>query len=389
MSPFLLLGFSTPLSSCTFRGGYQHIWVEERTQSHGGMSETFTGAKWLPRLGPREYGECFHILSIDGGGVRGIIPALILSEVEKRVRRPISRLFDLMVGTSTGAIIAMGLSKPHSEDPEQPAYSAQDLVRLYESDAETIFPPTTWIVDKVKDAQAIVSPKYSERGAEDVFMRYFGDTYLHEALTRVRIPSYEIEERRHLFFTSYGQYSRYRMRDVARAATAAPTYFRPARIWVNYATARLEKKGYLAVVDGGVFANNPTSFAIAEANYAPEDVLVVSLGTGEPSRSIQYETAKDWGLWSWSKALVDIVFSDPGIDAELKNTFPPQSYFRFQVQLDPLNEDLDNADSLNIKRLKAQTEELLREREQEISLLVDLLTLKRPPEDYCLKKRRS
>ena len=72
----------------------------------------------------------YRVLSVDGGGVRGIIPALILAEIEDRTKRPIHQLFDLISGTSTGGILALGLTKPGSDGRVEK--SAMDVVRLYE-----------------------------------------------------------------------------------------------------------------------------------------------------------------------------------------------------------------------------------------------------------------
>lgn len=82
------------------------------------------------------------ILSIDGGGIRGIIPAIILAEIEKRSRKPISQIFDLMAGTSTGGIVVAGLCKKDKEGSLQ--YSANDLVELYQQYGPYIFKSSFW-----------------------------------------------------------------------------------------------------------------------------------------------------------------------------------------------------------------------------------------------------
>lgn len=82
--------------------------------------------------------KTIKILSIDGGGIRGIIPALILAEIEQRTGKPICQMFDLIAGTSTGGILALGLTRP--DDTGQPAYRAEDLVRLYKTEGPVIFP---------------------------------------------------------------------------------------------------------------------------------------------------------------------------------------------------------------------------------------------------------
>ena len=106
-------------------------------------SRTETAVTWVPRLGPRDYGDCTRILSLDGGGVRGLVPALILAEIEERTGRPIYQQFDLIVGTSTGSILALGLTRPSDADARRPAFAAKDLVQLYRAHAARIFPYRT------------------------------------------------------------------------------------------------------------------------------------------------------------------------------------------------------------------------------------------------------
>src|SRR5918995_672220 len=80
----------------------------------------------------------FKVLSIDGGGIRGIIPAMVLARLEKQTGRPIAEMFDLIAGTSTGGILALGLTLP--SDDGKPRYAAKDLLELYEKDGSRIFP---------------------------------------------------------------------------------------------------------------------------------------------------------------------------------------------------------------------------------------------------------
>jgi patatin-like phospholipase/acyl hydrolase len=85
--------------------------------------------------------KTYNILSIDGGGIRGIIPAMLLCEIEKRTGKPISELFDYVAGTSTGGILALGLNAPSEGDPHKPRYSAKDLLEVYEKHGNEIFSP--------------------------------------------------------------------------------------------------------------------------------------------------------------------------------------------------------------------------------------------------------
>src|SRR2546421_11063200 len=102
------------------------------------------------------------ILSIDGGGIRGIIPATVLAEIEKRTKKPIAKLFDLIAGTSTGGIIALALTKPNYEG--KPEYQAQDVVDLYELKGQNIFHQSMW--HRLNTFNNLIEEKYQVEGLQ-------------------------------------------------------------------------------------------------------------------------------------------------------------------------------------------------------------------------------
>jgi patatin-like phospholipase/acyl hydrolase len=101
----------------------------------------------------------FRVLSIDGGGIRGIIPALILAELEQRAERPIAKIFDLVAGTSTGGILAVGLTMAGAR--RKPKYSARDLVALYEEEGDDIFHRSKW--HQIRAVGSLAEEKIPER----------------------------------------------------------------------------------------------------------------------------------------------------------------------------------------------------------------------------------
>src|ERR1700685_3528229 len=110
------------------------------------------------------------ILSIDGGGIRGIIPAIILSHIEKLLQKPIAKLFDLIAGTSTGGILALGLTKPDAKG--EPQYSAADLASLYVSEGARIFSRSFWY--RLLALNNFSDKKHPATGIEAVLEEYFG-----------------------------------------------------------------------------------------------------------------------------------------------------------------------------------------------------------------------
>lgn len=296
----------------------------------------------------------FKILSIDGGGIRGIIPALILVEIEQRTGRPISESFDMLAGTSTGGIIALGLTKPGAEG--KPDKSARDVLALYEREGGTIFPVT---LRERLHLEAFAGAKYDAKGIESTLQKYFGDVRLKDSLKPVVVPSYDIEKQMPIFFKSESARSKpdydFPMRQVARATSAAPTYFPPERIDTS------DPVEYYALVDGGVIAANPAMCAYAEAvklgRVGDGGVLMVSLGTGELRHPIKYDEARNWGQLEWARPVLDIALqgSSTTVDYQLQQLLEPdgpqQTYFRFQVELGEGTTAMDDARPEHLKAL--------------------------------------
>ena len=305
--------------------------------------------------------DLVKILSIDGGGIRGIIPATVLTEIERRTGARIGELFDLIAGTSTGGILALGLVKPDSSG--RPQYTAADLAELYEREGHRIFERSLW--HEIVAMDNLLDEKYPVAGLEAVLEQYFGEARLRDAVTEVLVPSYELETREPWFFARHkaradAAYD-FPMRYVARATSAAPTYFEPLELTVT--------KPPGAFVDGGVFANNPTMCGYVEAKELhPEadDVLVVSVGTGEYTRPIRYAEAKDWGLARWAKPILDVVFDgvsktvdhQMGLLCRDSDGGDPR-YYRIQTELDRGSDDMDNTTPANLAALKEKAHELI------------------------------
>ncbi|MCH4826813.1 patatin-like phospholipase family protein [Planococcus halocryophilus] len=308
-----------------------------------------------------------RILAIDGGGVRGVIPAMLLAELEAQSGKPVSELFDLVVGASTGGILALGLVAPDPKDMTKPRYTAEQFLGFYKEESHEIFNKSLFF----KITRGIFTSRYQAMALEKALKKYFGSTMLSEAIVHVVVPSYELHGRFTAFFKSRDILTKkierdVMMRDVARAASAAPTYFIPKKI-----------KAYpkASFIDGGVFANNPAMCAYADAKeiFPDEELLIVSLGTGNPQLTIQFEKFRTWGLLGWAKPLWYILLdgSSDVVDYQLKFVLPnreeSQRYYRFQIELlQPGTEKLDDGSAENINALIKLGQELLDTRREDI-----------------------
>lgn len=320
----------------------------------------------------------FRVLSIDGGGIRGIIPALVLAEVEQRTGRPIADTFDLIAGTSTGGILALGLTVPGEDG--RPRYAAADLVRFYLDQGPRIFSRSLW--RRITGLENLLEEKYPSAPIEQVLQSTLGDARLADALTPVLVTSYDIERRQPFFFKSHRADEPGRdvaMWQAARATSAAPTYFEPERIDREDGT-----RAHQSLVDGGVFANNPAMCAYVESQdhrvFDPdEDVALLSLGTGELTRPIPHEDAVGWGLAQWAQPLLGVAFDgvSDAVDYQLRTVLGRArgrgGYWRLQVRLDEGSDDLDDASRTNLRVLQLKAEQLVADSRDELDEVLPLL----------------
>jgi uncharacterized protein len=297
-----------------------------------------------------------NVLSIDGGGIRGIIPASILATIHAGVGQPLHKVFDLISGTSTGGIIALGIGT--TAKGNQP-YAPAELVKLYVDNGPAIFQKNF-----LTPAKSLFGPKYSPYALEQTLENFFGDTRFSTALTPLLISSYDLATQLPYFFKSHriGQNPAYdwEAKKIARATSAAPTYFPPFR------ATRDDKERALA--DGGIFVNNPAMAAYAEARklYAEAtDFFVVSVGTGDRSDRITYQQAKRWGLLGWARQIIPVMMDSvsEAVDYELNAIFGSAAkhvHFRLQPELTIASNDMDDASSENLGNLNQQAAEFLR-----------------------------
>ena len=325
------------------------------------------------------------ILSIDGGGIRGIIPARIVAEIEQKTGKAAADLFDLIAGTSTGGIIALALATPREPGGSQPKYSGLELIKLYEKYGEKIFSRPLW--HRITSVWGLKGPKYEPAGIEAVLSDYFGDSRLHDALTNVLVTSYNTQGPAPAFFKSWrakklaaGWTSAirnrfdFRLREIARATSAAPTFFPPLRL-----PDLVQGQPEMCLIDGGVFANNPAMCAWAEAPAlfpGVDEFIVVSIGTGNDEDKVSYADAKGWGLAGWARSLVKILFDGVSdtVDYQMEQRLHEgRKYYRFQADLGGRTA-LDDASEENIRGLLRIGEEIISRQESTLETVCSELT---------------
>jgi patatin-like phospholipase/acyl hydrolase len=287
----------------------------------------------------------FKILSIDGGGLRGIVPLLILKEIEKRTGKRIHELFDMMVGTSTGGLIAACLTL-RKEGSSEPLYTIDELSKMYTEYGSTIFPIEGSIGKFFKKANNLINPQFSDKGIDQVLKKFISEQRIKDAIRPIIVSTYDLNSNQAVFFktseAAENNMVNARIYDICRATSAAPTYL-PAYSF-NY------KGQMLTGIDGGTFINNPTMAAIAEiskygqagfykkadgSKVAFEDIAILSLGTGTYTGSISQRQAVSWGQLQWITCITDIMMRgvNQTTDYEAKEMLSNNQYLRLNISI--------------------------------------------------------
>jgi uncharacterized protein len=314
-----------------------------------------------------------RILSLDGGGIRGIITCVVLKYIEEQLQEldhPNAKLgdyFDLIAGSSTGGLIAAILLFP--DENKKAKFSVQEALDLYDKKGESIFNVSFW--ERLINPFGMFNEKISQENIEKQLKTFFGKLEIKDFIKPCLITSYDVESRKAKFFTSHDAddpIENFYAKDVCRATSAAPTYFEPAHIKSFYGQE-------FALIDGGVFANNPSLCAYSEArkiafkkvlnneekiNYpSMKDMIIISVGTGTVLRSYKFEEFKNIGKLKWVTPLIDILLSS-NVEtvnyhlhkmAQTLHKNDCENYHRLMPDLHNASPEMDDTSRENIQEL--------------------------------------
>lgn len=311
-----------------------------------------------------------RILSIDGGGVKGIIPAMICSYLEDEISKKIDRkvylheYFDLIVGTSTGGILGGLYVSPNY-------YSANEILELYKKTGSKIFKKR--LFRRLTSFGGILRPKYSTSILEKLGDQLFGDLRLSETLKPFMTTSYDLLRAKEIFFDSINAKKKsirnFMLKDVIIATSSAPVYFNAKKL------VSINKDEYNCI-DGGIFANNPALVGYAEARHIDfssllgkdkpsfpdsDNMLLISLGTGQKEGFSSYEHLRKEGGAKWVLPIINILFSTQANtdDFVLRRIFDSSknkwNYYRLNPTLYNSSLEMDNASKKNIENLIKDT----------------------------------
>ncbi|KAF5466857.1 hypothetical protein F2P56_016740 [Juglans regia] len=347
------------------------------------------------------------ILSIDGGGIRGIIPAAILAFLESELQEldgeeaRLADYFDVIAGTSTGGLVTAMLATPNENN--RPLFDAKDIKPFYLEHGPGIFPQNSGLFGAIRKMfRSLIGPKYDGKYLHGVLREKLGETRLDNTLTNVVIPTFDIKHLQPTIFSSYEAKNdpclNAQLSDICIGTSAAPTYL-PAHHF-NHQTSAGNFSNF-NLIDGGVVANNPALVAInqvikqifdANPDFFPIKstdygrFLVISIGTGSGKIEKRYNAkmAAKWGLLNWlihggSVPLVD-VFSQASadmVDSNLAVVFQAlhseENYLRIQDDtLTGTAASVDNSTKENLNKLVEIGEKLLKKPVSRVNLQTGL-----------------
>ncbi|XP_051120999.1 patatin-like protein 1 [Andrographis paniculata] len=341
----------------------------------------------IPICNAQTKGRLATVLSIDGGGIRGIVPGVVLAHLESKLQEidglsaRIADYFDVIAGTSSGGLITTMLTAPGADN--QPVYAAKDITSFYMEHGPRIFPQSRRNKFVDSSVKLFKGPKYDGKYLKALVRRLLGNLTVSQTLTNVVIPAYDIRRLQTVIFnTKDGQTNATKnalLSDVCLGTSAAPTFLPPHYFEIKDAEGNIRT---FDLVDGGVAANNPTLAAIMQISkeillgkfklmdMQPQDkdrLLVLSLGTGLSKQEEKYNAADatKWGMLRWvynngASPLIDIYgdASSDMVDIHVSTTFQSlgneQNYLR--IQEDNLAGDASSLDISTNNNMKTLVE---------------------------------
>ncbi|QMS92055.1 patatin-like phospholipase family protein [Nostoc edaphicum CCNP1411] len=348
--------------------------------------------------------EKFKILVLDGGGIRGVVTAIILQSVQEQVGKPLNQYFDLIAGTSTGSILAAGIAL---------GLEPKKLINIYEKRGQEIF-NALWLRKNVM--KWFLGSKYSNKGLIKVLREELGEVTLRQvgeiSKAQLLILAYDTLYRNTTFFASRCPeenrwFNDMKLWEVCLSSASAPTFFPPYEFQWKDPNSSATDEWKFPHVDGGVSANCPALAALSYATNVKKinisDITMLSIGTGATTKPIEYKEMKNWGTLSWGEHVPDVFMGGQiqiatDLCSEIIQAANPGGYLRLQFllnerfgeRINPLsprpilplkeqknkyinkaiNEAMDDTSEDNIKNLREAASKFAKEKSSDIKKFI-------------------
>ena len=314
-----------------------------------------------------------NVLPLESGGARGVIQLVFLSELEKKAKLPVCKIFHLVGGTSIGGVIAAGLTLPRNTSIErskwEPRFSAAELLDEFENKLPTLFQSrfSLW---------GLLGPKYKSSGPQQVAEHFFGRTTFDQTLVPIMMPAFDLNTSQTVIFKSWKDKSKDLLTaDIIKGTGAAPTYFEP-HVMNSLPRAGFAPTSY-RLVDGAVSANDPAQITVTEAEKLfgrNENHQILSLGTGVINRPYPYYLYKNAGLIVWGIALKDLfLYGQRSLTNYSMQHQYGDRYSRWSPPITIRQHRIDSYDPEVLKHYKQANLEMIDSRRDEFDALVDRL----------------
>lgn len=310
------------------------------------------------------------ILSVDGGGIKGVIAVTILDAIQKRMDydKPLHEKVDIITGTSTGGLIACALTAP--DESGKPKFGTKDLINIYRDLGETVF--SSSFCHKVKTLWGLVGPRFPLSGLDSVLEGKLGKTKVSDALTEIVICTYDLLTRAPVIFSSKdGALGEISMKEASLGTASVPSYFPSVKVD--------SIPGEYNLIDGGIFAVNPALSALSyvKSENPEETVSIVSIGNGNYNQKLEYKDTKDWGMLQWAFPVTDVIIdsSSDAINFQTRTMCEASGgkYVRLQFDIPESLNDMADASAENIENLRLAAQKYVDENPDMIDAAVEIL----------------
>ena len=274
-----------------------------------------------------------NILSITGGGMRGLVTLYEMKALEDKLDRPLSEYFDYIGGTSTGGIIASMLAF---------GFDIQQTINFYEKHGPKIF-------EKKFFRWGLLRPKYDDRYFNKITRQTFKGLKISDSSVNLVVPAYDIDNFTKRIFKSYDTREEVDMFDVIRSTASAQTYF------------KVHSFDGANFIDGGMVINNPSQLLFIEALYKirngeAKGINIVSFGTGRKDTDIKV-SKRGKGKLFWAKPTIDILLNEQARTTDyylnrIVGTLGSGSYFNIEPILNRSSKDIDDASKSNLAAMR-------------------------------------
>ena len=271
------------------------------------------------------------VLSLDGGGVRGLATVVFLKELEKASGKKIVDLFDFFIGTSVGGLSAMHLAVNEIEVNELESFWSQDNLAM---SMQSSF----W----TKNFFLKTKPIYNNKSKTELLEKYFGNKLISESKRPIAVLAYDVENRKPRVLTSYTDQA-IKATSAINATSAAPLY---------YPTVKIEDGSWL--IDGSVVSNNPCLIGYNEARkyFKTDNIKVFSVGTGRHLNNLDGEDSSKWGPFGWLTNDILGILLESHADHEILNDLIGKNYLRINSIAENINWNLDDYTEDNLRNIR-------------------------------------